>query len=141
MRQPSRASILTGLCPTRTASRTTASISTRRSASGFAARARGYRTGYIGKAHFATSHTFKPTGTPECRNSNQDPDWYGLYMGFEYVELVVEGHNHWPPMKPRGQHYERWFHKDGRGEELQRLYETQLPPLSTAMQTFHSGRR
>jgi arylsulfatase A-like enzyme len=61
-------------------------------------------------------------------------------MGFEHVELVVEGHNHWPPMKPpRGQHYERWFHKDGRGEELQRLYETQLPPLSTAMQTFHSG--
>jgi arylsulfatase A-like enzyme len=40
---------------------------------------------------------------------------------------------------PRGQHYERWFHKDGRGEELQRLYETQLPPLSTAVQTFHSG--
>jgi arylsulfatase A-like enzyme len=40
---------------------------------------------------------------------------------------------------PRGQHYERWFHKGGRGEELQRLYETQLPPLSTAMQTFHSA--
>ena len=60
----------------------------------------GYRTGYIGKAHFATSHTFKPTGTPECRNSDQDPDWYGPYMGFEHVELVVEGHNHWPPMKP-----------------------------------------
>ena len=61
-------------------------------------------------------------------------------MGFEHVELVVEGHNHWPPMKPpRGQHYERWFHKDGRGEELQRLYETQLEPRSTAMQTFHSA--
>ncbi|MBI3211037.1 MAG: hypothetical protein HYZ37_19300 [Candidatus Solibacter usitatus] len=64
----------------------------------------------------------------------------GPYMGFGRVELMVEGHNHWPPMKPpRGQHYERWFHKDGRGEELQRLYETKLPPLSTAMQTFHSG--
>ena len=40
---------------------------------------------------------------------------------------------------PRGQHYERWFHKDGRGEALQKLYETQLPPRSTAMQTFHSA--
>ena len=48
-------------------------------------------------------------------------------MGFQHVELMVEGHNHWPPMKPpRGQHYERWYHADGRGEELQRLYETQL---------------
>jgi arylsulfatase A-like enzyme len=61
-------------------------------------------------------------------------------MGFDHVELMVEGHNHWPPMKPpRGQHYERWFHRDGRGEELQRLYETQLEPRSSAMQTFHSA--
>jgi arylsulfatase A-like enzyme len=40
---------------------------------------------------------------------------------------------------PRGQHYERWFHKDGRGEALQKLYETQLKPRSSAMQTFHSA--
>ena len=100
----------------------------------------GHRTGYIGKAHFATSHTFAATGTPECRNTDQPQDWHGPYMGFEHVELMVEGHNHWPPMKPpRGQHYERWFHKDGRGEELQRLYDTRLPPLSSAMQTFHSA--
>jgi len=141
--QPSRASILTGLLPyTHGVSDNGIDLDPKIGEAGFAgafARA-GYRTGYIGKAHFATSHTFKPTGTPECRNSDQDPDWTGPYMGFEYVELVVEGHNHWPPMKPpRGQHYERWFHQDGRGEELQRLYETQLPPLSTAMQTFHSG--
>ena len=130
-------------CRARTASPTTASTSTRRSArraSPARSRKAGYRTGYIGKAHFATSHTFKPTGTPECRNSDQDPDWTGPYMGFEHVELMVEGHNHWPPMKPpRGQHYERWFHQDGRGEELQRLYETQLEPRSSAMQTFHSA--
>jgi arylsulfatase A-like enzyme len=61
-------------------------------------------------------------------------------MGFQQVELMVEGHNHWPPMKPpRGQHYERWFHRNGRGDELRRLYETRLPPLSSAVQTFHSG--
>lgn len=141
--QPSRASILTGLLPyTHGVSDNGIDLDPKVGEAGFAgafAQA-GYRTGYVGKAHFATSHTFKPTGTPECRNSDQDPDWTGPYMGFEHVELVVEGHNHWPPMKPpRGQHYERWFHKGGRGEELQRLYEMQLPPRSTAMQTFHSA--
>lgn len=141
--QPSRASILTGLLPyTHGVSDNGIDLDPKIGEAGFAgafAKA-GYRTGYIGKAHFATSHTFRPTGTPECRLSDQPQDWTGPYMGFDYVELMVEGHNHWPPMKPpRGQHYERWFHQGGRGEALQKLYETQLPPLSTAMQTFHSG--
>jgi len=141
--QPSRASILTGLLPlTHGVSDNGIDLDPALGEAGFAgafARA-GYRTGYIGKAHFATSHTFASTGTPECRNTDQPQDWYGPYMGFEHVELMVEGHNHWPPMKPpRGQHYERWFHKDGRGQELQRLYETKLPPLSSAVQTFHCG--
>jgi arylsulfatase A-like enzyme len=141
--QPSRASILTGLLPyTHGVSDNGIDLDPKIGEAGFAgALARGgYRTAFIGKAHFATSHTFKATGTPECRNSDQPQGWNGPYMGFERVELMVEGHNHWPPMKPpRGQHYERWFHKDGRGEELQRLYETQLPPRSSAMQTFHSA--
>ena len=141
--QPSRASILTGLLPcTHGVSDNGIDLDKRFEKESFAAafgRA-GYRTGFIGKAHFATSHTFKATGTPECRNTDQPQDWTGPYMGFEHVELMVEGHNHWPPMKPpRGQHYERWFHRNGRGEELQRLYETQLEPRSTAMQTFHSA--
>jgi arylsulfatase A-like enzyme len=141
--QPSRASILTGLLPyTHGVSDNGIDLDPRTGEAGFAgafARA-GYRTGFIGKAHFATSHTFAPTGTPECRNSDQPQDWLGPYMGFRHVELMVEGHNHWPPMKPpRGQHYERWFHQDGRGEELQRLYETQLEPRSTALQTLHSA--
>jgi arylsulfatase A-like enzyme len=141
--QPSRASILTGLLPyTHGVSDNGIDLDPTVGEAGFAgafARA-GYRTGYIGKAHFATSHTFQSTGTPECRNTDQPPDWYGPYMGFEHVELVVEGHNHWPPMKPpRGQHYERWFHQGGRGDALQRLYETALEPRSTAVQTFHSA--
>jgi arylsulfatase A-like enzyme len=50
-------------------------------------------------------------------------------MGFRHVELVVEGHNHWPPMKPpRGQHYER-----------NALHAQQLPPLTDAVQTWHSA--
>ena len=143
MCQPSRASILTGLLPyTHGVSDNGIDLDPELGEAGFAgafARA-GQRTGFIGKAHFATSHTFAPTGTPECRNTDQPQDWLGPYMGFQHVELMVEGHNHWPPMKPpRGQHYERWFHRDGRGEELQRLYETQLEPRSTALQTFHSA--
>ena len=59
----------------------------------------GYRTGYIGKAHFKTANTFEPTGTPECRQSPQPQDWYGPYMGFQHVELMVEGHNTSPPLQ------------------------------------------
>ncbi|HEY5637952.1 MAG TPA: sulfatase-like hydrolase/transferase [Burkholderiales bacterium] len=141
--QPSRASMLTGLLPlTHGVSDNGIELDAALGEAGFAgtlARA-GWRTGFVGKAHFATSHTFAPTGTPECRNSDQPQDWNGPYMGFQHVELMVEGHNHWPPMKPpRGQHYERWFHKDGRGEALQRLYDTRLPPHTSAVQTFHSG--
>ena len=67
-------------------------------------------------------------------------DWTGPYMGFRYVELVTEGHNHWLPMKPPfGQHYSRWYYADGNGDERNRLYQTQLPPVSSAAQTFHSA--
>jgi len=102
----------------------------------------GYATGFIGKAHFSTMHTFKPTGTPECRYSmdRYGPEWFGPYMGFRYVELVTEGHNYWLPMKPPfGQHYEGWFYADGRGEEKNRLYQTHLPPKTIGAQTFHSA--
>ena len=39
----------------------------------------GHATGLIGKAHFTTSHTFSPTGTPECRESSAQygADWEG----------------------------------------------------------------
>ena len=76
----------------------------------------GYHTTLIGKAYFKTSHTFEPTGSPECRESSArySADWNGPYMGFDQVELMLEGHHHFPPMKPPlGQHYERWCHADG----------------------------
>ena len=39
-------------------------------------------------------------------------------MGFQHVELMVEGHNTRPPLAPPfAQHYERWYYADGRGEE------------------------
>ncbi len=143
--QPSRASILTGLLPnTHGVHDNGIDLLPELGEAGFAGQLvkAGYRTGYIGKAHFATSHTFESTGTPECRHSTHlyGPDWFGPYMGFEYLELVVEGHNQWPPMKPpAGQHYERWYYADGQGDERNRLYQLALPPETGAPQTWHSA--
>lgn len=143
--QPTRASMLTGLLPRSHGVRDNGIDLPRATGeAGFAGQLTrsGYRTALIGKAHFATSHTFGPTGSPECRHSSRDygPDWYGPYMGFEHVELVVEGHNQWPPMAPpHGQHYERWYYADGRGHDKNRLYATRLPPDVGAVQTWHSA--
>ena len=62
----------------------------------------GYRTGFVGKAHFSTFHTFAPTGRPECRSSSQDyaGDWRGPYMGFQHAEMMIAGHNMFLPQKP-----------------------------------------
>jgi arylsulfatase A-like enzyme len=56
------------------------------------------------------------------------------------VELMLEGHNGFPPMKPPlGQHYERWYHADGQGEERTALYRKALPPLTDAHETWNSA--
>jgi arylsulfatase A-like enzyme len=143
--QPARASILTGLLP-----RThgvcdngidlNAAIGERGLAGAMTA-AR-YTTGFIGKAHFSTNLTFAPTGTPECQHSQQNfgPKWTGPYMGFEHVELVVEGHNTWLPLPPpKGQHHSRWFYSDGNGDNRNIQYQSDLGPASIAPQTFYSG--
>jgi len=143
--QPARASLLTGLLPgTHGVVDNGYDLPTGTGEAGFAGRCRaaGLRTGFIGKAHFATSHTFAPTGSPECRESSAryGADWFGPYMGFEHVELVVEGHNNWLPMRPpRGQHYERWYYADGDGDTRNRLYQTHLSPDVGAVQTWSSA--
>jgi len=143
--QPSRSSILTGLLPlTHGVSDNGIDLPAAVGERGFAGTLgrSGYDTALIGKAHFTTSHTFSPTGTPECRASsaNYPADWNGPYMGFSHVEMMLEGHNHFPPMHPpRGMHYERWYHADGRGDERTALYEKRLPPLTDATQTWNSA--
>ncbi|HZQ63400.1 MAG TPA: sulfatase-like hydrolase/transferase [Casimicrobiaceae bacterium] len=143
--QPSRSSILTGLLPlTHGVADNGIDLPPEIAQRGFAGTlsAHGYHTALIGKAHFTTSHTFEPTGTPECRESSAQhgPDWNGPYMGFDHVELMLEGHNCFPPMEPpRGHHYERWYHADGRGAERTALYHKQLPPLTDATQTWNSA--
>lgn len=142
--QPSRASILTGLLPlTHGVHDNGIDLDDEVGAKGFAGSlsAAGYRSGLIGKAHFSTSHTFKPTGKPECVESsvNFGPDWFGPYQGFDHVELMILGHNWFRPEKPpRGLHFEAWFHKDGRGDELNALYAENASDTHGAAQTWHS---
>ena len=143
--QPSRASILTGLLPrTHGVADNGIDLDEEVGKAGFAgsfARA-GWKTGFIGKAHFSTVFTFAPTGRPECRMSSKDfpPDWTGPYMGFEFVDMIISGHNMFLPQEPPGGlHYERWYHQGGRGKRLNELYQTRLPPDVGAAQTWHSA--
>ncbi len=142
--QPARASILTGqLCRTHGAHDNGIDLDPAIGGRGFAGAlaASGYDTAFIGKAHFSTYHTFAPTGTPECVTSSARyaEDWSGPYMGWRHVELMLIGHNWFPPPKPpEGQHYERWFYADGRGDEKNRLYRENAGDTKEAAQTWHS---
>ena len=144
--QPTRASILTGLLPrTHGVCDNGIDLPEEPARRGFAAEmARaGYDTALIGKAHFATANTFAPTGKPECRQSMQlyGPNWTGPYMGFQRVQLMVEGHNTNPPAAPpSGQSFEGWYYNDGYGELKNRLYKTNAgPDVKGAPQTWHSA--
>ncbi len=142
--QPARASILTGqLCRTHGVHDNGIDLDPEIGEKGFggALSQAGYDTAYFGKAHFSTYHTFEATGTPECLKSSAayGADWFGPYMGFEHVELMLVGHNWFPPEKPpHGQHYERWYHADGRGDEKQALYAANGGDTKGAAQTWHS---
>ncbi len=142
--QPSRASILTGLLPrTHGVHDNGIDLDPALGEQGFAGTLSkaGYDTAFFGKAHFSTFHTFEATGTPECLKSsaNYGADWSGPYMGFDHVEMMLVGHNWFPPqMPPHGQHYERWFHGDGRGDEKMALYAENAGDTHEAAQTWHS---
>lgn len=144
--QPSRASILTGLLPlTHGVWDNGVDLEPRVGEQGFAgtlSRA-GYRSAFIGKAHFATKATFAPTGTPECNKSQAryGPDWSGPYMGFEHVELCVVGHMHRtrPLERPPAGHYERWFLARGKDEAAVKLWAAETRPGIGAAQTWNSA--
>ena len=142
--QPARASILTGqLCRTHGVHDNGIDLDPEIGEKGFAGvmGATGYETGFFGKAHFSTYHTFAPTGTPEClvSSGNYPEDWYGPYMGFGHVELMLVGHNWFlPEQPPKGQHYERWFYADGRGDQKNALYRENAGETFGAAQTWHS---
>jgi arylsulfatase A-like enzyme len=144
--QPSRASILTGLLPlTHGVWDNGVDLDPGVGGRGFAGvlAASGYRTAFIGKAHFSTKSTFAPTGSPECNKSqaHYGPAWFGPYMGFQHVELCVTGHLHRtrPIEDPPCGHYERWLLSRGREGEALELWRTDLGPSVGAAQTWYSA--
>lgn len=143
--QPARASILTGqLCRTHGVHDNGIDLDPRTGERGFAGSlaAAGYETAFFGKAHFSTFHTYEPTGTPECvaSSARYADDWNGPYMGFQHVELMLVGHNWFLPEKPpRGQHYERWYYADGRGDLKNEFYRRNAGDTKDASQTWHSS--
>lgn len=144
--QPSRASILTGLLPlTHGVWDNGVDLEPGVGGNGFAGTLQraGYRSAFIGKAHFSTKATFAPTGRPECNKSQAQygPDWVGPYMGFEHVELCVLGHMHRtrPVERPPVGHYERWFIGRGENGEAVKRWAANTRPESGAAQTWASA--
>lgn len=139
--QPARASILTGMLPFSHGVRDNGiDLPDDMIDRGFAARAGalGYRTAFLGKAHLATQHTFERTGRPECRHTMAEyhEDWFGPYMGFDHVELFIDGPVKWPSWEPPlGLHYTKWLYADGFGREKDRLYHAGPKAASGAQQT------
>lgn len=143
--QPARASILTGqLCRTHGVSDNGIDLDPAIGEQGLAGTlaSNGYDTALFGKAHFSHYHPEKPSGTPECINSSAgyDENWYGPYMGFKHVELILEGKSQFTVEKPpRGQHYERFFHTDKRGDEKLASYNEDKGNSSNPKTCWHSG--
>lgn len=145
--QPARSSILTGKLPlTHGVVDNGIDLRPERGEDGFAgqlARA-GYRTGYVGKAHFSTCSNFEPTGTPEYRASSADfpADWSGPYMGFDHVELSVLGHwfkDRLPLVPPQGQHFEHWVFEQAAGHDVMEIWAQETHPGVGAAQTWSSA--
>lgn len=145
MCQPARASILTGRLPYSHGVRDNGrNLDERFGVDGLGGMfaGAGYKTHFIGKAHFATHETFHPTGRAECYHSTADfpADWGGPYFGFESVELMLRPHHHcaWsePPMTL---HYENALNVDGRGDERWQRAKVRLQPATSHFQAWRSA--
>lgn len=143
---PARASILTGLLPlTHGAHDNGVEMDENMAAEGFGGQfsKAGYATGFIGKGHFSTFNSYEPTGRPEnfASSSRYDENWNGPYAGFNHVEMMISGHwaKRLPAKPPQGLHYERWYYSHSRGDQLNELYQTKIPPDVGAAQTFNSA--
>ena len=146
--QPARATILTGQYPSThgvtfngidlPADAVDQSIATRFGEAG-------YNTGYFGKAHFASTYPYFPTGQLESVEGSalMDPTWTGPYFGFDFVQLLLFGHNmRIAPMMgrwnwcfgpaPFGLHYGQFLSRNGveHASEMLRLMQ---PEAADAM--------
>lgn len=138
--QPARASLLTGVLPHTHGVRDNGiDLPDDMIERGFAAQVKkqGYKTAMLGKAHFSTQHTFEPTGRPECRYTMADhyDGWTGPYMGFDYLELFIDGPVKWPYWTPpQGLHFTRWLDETGAGAHAGKRYDRGKRPASAAQQ-------
>ncbi|WP_310564679.1 sulfatase-like hydrolase/transferase [Hydrogenophaga sp.] len=144
---PARCSVLTGLLPlTHGVHDNGIDLDEGLAQQGFAgslSRA-GYRSHFIGKAHFSSNHSYGDRPTGRCENIPSAPQfgpgWQGPYMGFDRVELMQLGHNYWlPDPAPGGLHYERWYHGDGLGELKNALYSQHVGAPVQGAQTHSSA--
>jgi arylsulfatase A-like enzyme len=144
---PARCSVLTGLLPlTHGVHDNGIDLDETLGRQGFAgslARA-GYRTHFIGKAHFSSNHSYGNRPTGRCENipsaAQFPPPWQGPYMGFDRVEMMQLGHNYWlPEPPPGGLHYERWYQADGLGPFRDGLYRQHAGAPVHAAQTHSSA--
>ena len=145
--QPARAAILTGKLPkTNGVKDNGIDLRVERGELGFAAALTNvdYDTALIGKAHFATTQTFSPQTSAECKTGSAEysPNWNGPYMGFKHVELLTQGHWHKirPPVTPpSGQHYEDWFFNVVGKENAFDLWKSETRKGVGAAQTWASA--
>jgi arylsulfatase A-like enzyme len=141
--QPARAAILTGRLPlTNGVWDNGVDLDPEMGAKGMAALLanKGYSTTFIGKAHFSTKNTFSPTGTPECKQSAPEyaDDWYGPYMGFEYVELAALGKFHPKRLQKNAAAIHRFENSFLRFSDSIELWLDKLTAGNSAAQTWNS---
>lgn len=142
--QPARAAILTGRLPlTNGVWDNGVDLDPKMGDEGIAAQLskNGYKTSFVGKAHFSSKITFTPTGTPEDRKSasNFPDDWVGPYMGFEHVELAALGKFHRARIQqgaPAIHRFEHWFMSHPSALEL---WQSSSNEGSGAAQTWSSN--
>ena len=142
--QPARAAILTGRMPlTNGVWDNGVDLDPKMGDEGIAAQLskNGYKTSFVGKAHFSSKITFAPTGTPEDRKSapNFPDDWVGPYMGFEHVELAALGKFHRARIQqgaPKIHRFEHWFMSHPNALEL---WQSSSTEGSGAAQTWSSN--
>ena len=144
--QPARASILTGMLPlSHGVYDNFVDLDPEIAERGWARRLSeaGYRSKFIGKGHFGEHPNATPHGAPESREQSASfpEDWFGPYMGFDEVELMILGHWHdlLPCEKPpRGQHFERWFWNHGKDGEAWEMWSKEFEPRPGGAQTWFS---
>ncbi len=135
--QPARASILTGTYPSThgvTGNGTDLGADNGDRSLATLLHDAGHQTALFGKAHFATTFPFYPTGQIESveGSARVAPDWAGPYFGFDHAEMILFGHNlriadlmgQWswafgPP--PFGLHYAQYLFRDGPEKGYERL--------------------